>query len=207
MSDTFTAADLEPSSGERRAARRATVDRVAAIMAAIAAGFVPGGLVALGACAAPFVFRMTPAPMSGDAMGAAFARFDRIALACAGVVLLAEIVRTYVGGVRARTPLARVRRLAAVALAAAIAYGGTYVSPAILELHRSGAARNVGEAGAQLEAIHQRASTLGKVEALLAAGLVALHIVTLGRPRPEDDDDDEGDAAAPLPPGPRPPGP
>lgn len=200
MSDTFTAADLEPSDEERQRARRALVDRVAAILAAIAAGFVPGGLVALGACAAPFVFRMTPAPMSGDAMGAAFARFDRIALGCAGVVLLAEIARTYVGRARARTPLARVRRLAAVALAGAIAYGGMVVSPAILELHRTGVSRNVGEAGARLEAVHQRASTLGKVEALLAAALVAMHVLTLPRPRP---DDDEEEAAAPLPPGPR----
>lgn len=200
MNDTFTAADLEPSEEDRRAARRALVDRVAAICAAVAAGFIPGGLVALGACAAPFVFRMTPAPMSGDAMGAAFARFDRIALACAGVVLLSEIVRTAVGRARARAPLARIRRLAAVGLAGAIAYGGMVVSPAILELHRSGVSRNVGEAGTRLEAVHQRASTLGKVEALLAAGLVAMHILTLPRPRPEDDEDE---ASAPLPPGPR----
>jgi len=201
VSETFSAADLEPSDKERRAGRRALADRLAAIFAAIAAGFVPGGLVALGACAAPFVFRMTPAPMSGDAMGAAFARFDRIALACAGVVLLAEIVRTYVGGARARTPIARVRRFAAVGLAAAIAYGGMFVSPAILELHRSGVSRSVGEAGSRLEAVHERASALGKVEALLAAALVALHIVTLPRGRPEDEDED--DVAAPLAPGPR----
>lgn len=201
MNDTFTAADLEPSDADRRAARRAGVDRGAAILAAVAAGFIPGGLVALGACAAPFVFRMTPAPMSGDAMGAAFARFDRIALGCAGVVLLAEIARTFVGRARARKPLARVRRLAAVALAGTVAYMGMVVSPSIIELHRTGAQRSVGDAGARLEAVHQRASTLGKVEALLAIGLVAMHVLTLPRPRPEDDEDDE--APAPLAPGPR----
>lgn len=200
MSETFSEADLEPSDEERRAERRALVDRAAAIVAAIAAGFVPGGLVALGACAAPFVFRMTPAPMSGNAMGAAFARFDRIALACAGLALLSEIVRTAVGRRRARSGLARGRRLAAIALAGSIAYGGMYITPAILELHRAGVTRSAPGAGARLEAIHQRAGTLGKLEALLAASLVALHILTLPRPRPGDDEDD---ASAPLPPGPR----
>ena len=61
--------------------------RLAAAVGALAAGVWVGGMVALGACAAPFVFRMTPAPYSGDAMGAAFARFDQIALGAAVALL------------------------------------------------------------------------------------------------------------------------
>lgn len=201
MSDVFSEADLEPSDDLRRARSRQQIDRVAACFAAIAAGVLPGGLIALGACAAPFVFRLTPAPWSGHAMGAAFARFDRIALACVGVVLLAEIVRTFVAGRRARFPLARARRIGAVALAAAVAYQGMVITPAINDLHQGGTERGVGTAGQRMEAIHQRASLVGRGVAALAAALVVLHVLTLSRARPEDADEDEG--AAPLPPGPR----
>lgn len=201
MSDTFTEADLEPSDDERRAARRQAGDRAAACTAVVAAGVLPGGLVALGACAAPFVFRLTPAPWSGHAMGAAFARWDRIALACVGLVLLAEIVRTYLARRRARRPLARVRRVAALLLAGAVAYQGMVVTPAINALHAGGTERGVGEAGARMEAIHDRASVVGRVQAGLAVLVVVLHVLTLSRPRPEDEDDDEADA--PLPPGPQ----
>lgn len=202
MSETFTEADLEPSDDERRAAGRQRADRIAACVAAVAAGVLPGGLVALGACAAPFVFRLTPAPWSGDAMGAAFARFDRIALACVGAVLFAEIVRTWLARRRrSRQMLPRVRRIAAVLLAGAVAYQGMVVTPAIMGLHRAGAERGVGDAGQRLESVHARASALGRAEAALAIAVVVLHILTLSRPRPEDEDED--DAPAPLPPGPR----
>jgi hypothetical protein len=201
MSETFSEADLEPTDEERRAGRRQQADRAAACVAAVAAGVVPGGLVALGACAAPFVFRLTPAPWSGHAMGAAFSRWDRVALGCAAVVLLAEIVRTYLARRKARRPAARVRRMAGVLLAGAIAYQGMVVTPAIVDLHAGGAERGVGDAGQRLEAIHDRASVVGRVQAALAVLVVVLHVLTLSRPRPEDEDDDE--AAAPLPPGPR----
>lgn len=201
MSETFSEADLEPSDDERRAARRQLADRVAACVAAVAAGLLPGGLIALGACAAPFVFRLTPAPWSGHAMGAAFARFDRIALACVGVVLFAEIVRTYLARRRARRPMARVRRMAAVLLAGAVAYQGMVVTPAIIGLHQAGAEQGVGEAGRRLASIHDRASVVGRAQAALAVLVVVLHVLTLSRPRPEDEEEDE--ASAPLPPGPR----
>ena len=140
----FSAADLEPSDDERRAELRALVDRIAAAVAVLAAGAWVGGMVALGACAAPMVFRLAPAPFSGDAMGAAFARFDQIALGAAVVLLGAEMARTWAAGARARTAAARVRRLAAVLMAACAAYVGLSLTPHILELHRAGAQRGVG---------------------------------------------------------------
>src|SRR5690349_17847506 len=108
--DRFTEADLAPSPEELRATRRALADRIAASVAALSAGIWIGGMLALGACAAPFVFRMTPAPFSGDAMGAAFARFDRIAIGASVLILGAEVIRTMVSGRRARTLAARIRR-------------------------------------------------------------------------------------------------
>lgn len=192
----FTEADLAPSDDKRRAALRANVDKGATAVAVLALGVWIGGMVALGACAAPFVFRLTPAPFSGDAMGAAFARFDQIAIGASAAVLGAEVVRTWAAG-RARTIAARVRRLLAVALAGAAAYIGLSLTPRINELHRAGVSRNVGPDGEILEAIHKRAEAVGKAEVVLGAVLVGLHVFTLGARRPDDDED----APAPLPPG------
>ncbi len=195
----FSAADLEAGPGDRREARAVLAERAAAGVAVLAAGAIVGGMVALGACAAPFVFRMTPAPFNGDAMAAAFARFDRLALGLAAVLLAAEVVRTFVGGRRGRTPGARARRLSGVVLAMAVAYVGTTITPRIAELHRGGAARGVGIAGEELDRVHRHAEIVGKAEVALAAALCLLHVFTLrGRRRGEDDSDDP----APLPPGP-----
>jgi uncharacterized membrane protein len=199
--ERFSASDLEPSDDEKRALVRANIDRVAAAVAVLAAGVWVGGMVALGACAAPAVFQLTPAPHSGNAMGVAFARFDKIALGAAVLVLAAEVARTWAAGGRARLVAARVRRLTAFAAAACAAYIGLALTPQINELHLSGAQRGVGPAGEVLEAVHKRAELVGKVETGLGVALVALHVFTLALRRPEEDDDHG--YAEPLPPGPR----
>ena len=81
--------------------------------------------MALGACAAPLVFEMTPAPFSGDAMGAAFARFDQIALGAAVVLLGAEVARTCASGAAggSASPPASADSLA-VLMAGCAAYSG-----------------------------------------------------------------------------------
>jgi hypothetical protein len=197
MNETrFSATDLEPSDDDARATHRALVDRIAATIAVVAAGVWVGGMVALGACAAPFVFRLTPAPFSGDAMGAAFARFDQIALGAAVVLLGAEVARTWAAG--ARGVAARGRRLTAVLMAACAAYLGLSLTPHINQLHRDGALRGVGPVGAELDRIHHVAEAVGKAETALGVLLVALHVFTLPARRPDDD------APAPAPPGPGP---
>jgi putative copper export protein len=194
----FSAADLGPSDEERRAARRALADRVAAALATLAAGIWVGGMVALGACAAPFVFKLTPAPFSGEAMGAAFSRFDSIALGAAVVILGCEVVRTWAAG-RRRTIASRIRRVVAIVMAASAAYIGLALTPQIMAMHRAGVSRNRGEQGVELERIHKRAEMFGKIEVVLGAALVGLHVFTLGARRPEDEDDE---ALVPSPPGP-----
>lgn len=197
--ERFTAADLEPGDEEKQAILRERADRLAATVAVLAAGISVGGMVALGACAAPMVFRLTPAPYSGDAMGAAFARWDQIALGCAVTLLAAEVARTWAAGARSRALVPRVRRMFAVILAACAAFIGLSLSPRINELHRSGARRGVGPEGIALDAVHKRAELVGKVETALGVALVGLHVLTLGARKPEDEDS----YAEPLPPGPR----
>ncbi len=199
--ERFTAADLEPDEDERRARRRDSIDRAAASVAVVAAGVLLGGLVALGACAAPTVFALVPRPLAGNAMGATFARWDRVAIGVAAVLLASELVRTWAGAKRARRLLPRIRRLTAVLAALCVAYIGSVLSPRILQLHESGVTRGEGEQGAELEAVHKRAELVGKFEAVLALGLAFLHVFTLPSRRESDDDEDE--ISAPLPPGPR----
>jgi hypothetical protein len=159
-------------------------------------------MVALGACAAPAVFRLAPAPYSGNAMGTAFARFDHLALGAAVVLLAAEVTRTWAAGARARTLWPRLRRLLAIAMAGCGAYVGLVSTPQINGLHQSGAQRGQGPAGVQLDVIHKRAEAVGKAETLFGVALVLLHVLTLPARRPEDADEDD-EAVAPLPPGPR----
>ena len=194
----FTAADLEPSDDDKRAARRALIDRVAATIAVVSTGMWIGGMIALGACAAPFVFEMTPAPASGYAMGAAFARFDQIAIGAAVLLLGAEVARTLVAGRRSRSLAARVRRFLAIVMALGAVYTGLEITPRILSLHHDGARRGLGEGGAELERIHHSAELIGKGITLAGVVVIALHVFTLGAKKPEDDND----APAPLPPGP-----
>lgn len=196
----FTAADLEPSDDEKRAARRALIDRVATTVAVISAGTWIGGMIALGACAAPFVFEMTPAPASGYAMGAAFARFDQIAIGAAVLLLGAEVARTLVAGRKSRTIAARVRRFLSVLMALGAVYTGLKITPRILALHHDGVRRGLGEGGMELERIHHAAELIGKAVTLAGVIVIALHVFTLGAKKLDDDDDEY--VPAPLPPGP-----
>ena len=199
----FSEEDLAPSDDDKRAERRSIADRVAASAAVLAVGVWVGGRLALGACAAPFVFRVVPQPLAGDAMGAAFSRFDQIAIGGAVIVLGAEVIRTWAAGRGGRGVWPRVRRYVAIFMAAAATYFGLVLSPRIVELHRAGAVRGAGPNGQELDRIHGRARTIGQIEAALGVALVALHVFTLRTRRPDDDDDEDDEAVAPLPPGPR----
>jgi len=202
MNDTFTEADLAPSPEDRRAERRSIVERAAAPISVLAAGVYVGGLVALGACAAPMVFRLTPAPFSGEAMGAAFARFDQIAIGASVVALACEVARTLIAGRKGLTIAARIRRFCAIGLALCASYVGLSLSPRISELHRAGVRRDASPEGQVLEAVHRRAELVGRIGLAFGVALVGLGVFTLRVAKPEDEDDGE-EAFAPLPPGPR----
>ncbi len=199
MSETFSEDDLRPSDDEVARGRRDIADRAAAIAAIVCAGLIVGGMVALGACAAPAVFSLTPAPFSGNAMGAAFARFDRVAIGASALMLAAEVVRTFLARRSRQRISVRIRRLSGIFLAMAVAYIGLALSPKINEMHLQGVRRGEGEAGQELEAIHKRAELVGKLEIGLGLLVIALHVATI-RGRSEDDDEPQG--YAPLPPGP-----
>lgn len=170
---------------------RAHLDRGAAVLAVICLALWVGGIVALGACAAPIVFRVVPAPLSGDAMGAVFRRFDVIAIACAIVVLGCEAVRLLASrgasseDGRAAGLSERTRTALAVLASGAAIYGGTRLSPGIVALHAAGAIRGFGPDGLELERLHKLAESIAKIEVGAGLLLLALHVTTLARTEPK----------------------
>jgi hypothetical protein len=163
--------------GARPFDARALASRALVTASLAAVALWTGGLVALGAFAAPAVFGNVPAPWSGDAMTLAFRRFDAFAIGCAAVALLCEV-----GLATVRRPVLRVdlaRGAALVAMTAAAIAQGLWLSPRIDALHRAGAVRGAGSAGLELDAVHEHAKNAGKAALLLALAVVVLHVVRL----------------------------
>lgn len=139
-----------------------------------------GGLGILGAVVAPTVFHLVPAPASADAMTIVFRKFDAVAVSCAIVCLFAEAVLVWRGGKPVRLDLARMGALV-VAAGCAITVGA-WLSPGIHDLHRSGAVRNVGAEGLELERLHRLAETTSKLELACLVGVLVLALLRARRP-------------------------
>jgi hypothetical protein len=153
------------------------VRSITAVLTLLAISVWLGGLLALGAIAAPVVFSVVPAPSSADAMTIVFRRFDLVAMTCAALVLTLEATR-----VLEREPFAVVDhlRVGASALAGALAVlEGGFVSPRIAALHWAGAIRGLGTAGMELARMHDLAEGCGKAQAGLLVAVVALQVVAL----------------------------
>ncbi len=160
--------------------RALALSRGTAIEALLAVGLWLGGLLSLGAIAAPVVFTVVPLPTSADAMTIVFRRFDLVAMACGAVVLASEAVRA-VG----RISFARADKLrvgAGLLASACAVYEGMVVSPRIAFLHMGGALRGLGDAGVELSRLHDLAETCGKGEIVLLAAVVVAYVVALSRP-------------------------
>jgi hypothetical protein len=159
----------------------AAIRLAAAALALIATGVWLGGILVLGAIVAPIVFREVPAPTSADAMTLVFTTFDKLAMTCAAIVAVAEVVRFRIDRPE-KIGRIDVARLSIIALAGALAVvQGTWLSPAIVALHGSGAIRGLGPLGERLDVIHAWSERCGKAESLLLLVLVVL-LVHANRP-------------------------
>jgi Domain of unknown function (DUF4149) len=169
------------------------VQRIAATLALLAIAVWMGGLVALGALAAPVVFSTVPLALAADAMTVVFRRFDLVAMSCSAIVLATEAA-----SVMGRAPLgpaARARVAVSVFAVALAVLQGLHVSPHIAALHAAGALRGTGAAGAELARWHDLAEACGKGQLALLAAAIALHVFALA-----------GRASIPRLPGPASPG-
>jgi hypothetical protein len=150
-------------------------------LALLATGVWLGGILVLGAIVAPTVFREVPAPASADAMTLVFTTFDKLAMTCAAIVAVAEVVRFRIDRPE-KIDRVDVARLAIIALAGALAVvQGTWLSPAIVSLHQNGAIRGLGPLGESLDRIHAWSERCGKAECLLLIVLIVL-LVRVNRP-------------------------
>ncbi len=154
--------------------------RVASVVALLAIAVWLGGLVALGAVAAPIVFGHVSWPANADAMSLVFRRFDAVAMASAALVLATEAARALGGA-----PFTRVdhtRAFASLLAAAAAVVEGVHVSPRIAALHAGGAIRGIDAAGIELASLHDLAESLGKAQVVLLAGVVVLQVMAMSLP-------------------------
>jgi hypothetical protein len=157
------------------------VGRVASVVALFAIAVWLGGLLALGAIAAPVVFSMVPLPTAADAMTVVFRRFDLVAMTCGAVVLLSEAARAVALAPFSRRDVARAG-VSALAAAASVVQG-MHVSPRIAELHAAGVSRGLGAEGRELAHLHDLAELYGQGQVILLAVAIALHVATLSMSR------------------------
>ncbi len=156
------------------------IRRTLAVVALLAIAVWLGGLMALGAVAAPVVFSMVPWPSSADSMTVVFRRFDSVAMACAAIVLTTEAIRAVAGWPFLRVE--RARALVSVIAAGAAVLEGIKISPQIAALHAAGAIRGVDAPGLELARLHDQAEWCGKTELLLLSIVIVLHVVALSAP-------------------------
>jgi len=148
---------------------------IASVVGGLAVAVWLGGLVALGAIAAPLVFANVSFPQSADAMTLVFRRFDMVAMTCAAVAMASEAAK-----VAGRVAFGRADHLrAGLTVVAAIlaVVEGTLVSPRIAALHGAGVMRGMGVAGETLTHLHDVAEALGKTELVLLAIVLGLLVV------------------------------
>ncbi len=148
---------------------------IASVIGGLAVAVWLGGLLALGAIAAPLIFANVSFPQSADGMTLVFRRFDMVAMTCAAIAMASEAAK-----VAARVAFGRVDHLrAGLTVVAAIlaVVEGTLVSPRIAALHGAGVMRGMGVAGETLSHLHDMAEALGKTELVLLAIVLSLLVV------------------------------
>jgi len=168
--------------------RGVLTERISSVVALLAVAVWMGGILALGALAAPVVFAVVSLPTSADAMTIVFRRFDTIAMVCAALVLATEAARAMRG---TRHRFDRARSLFSFLAAVLAVFEGISVSPRIAHLHalgvRPGPGSSSGAAamGASLSRLHEVAVACAQTQVVLLAVVVALHVVTLSSARGE----------------------
>jgi hypothetical protein len=137
------------------------------------------GWVVLGAIVAPVQFRTVPSPYAAEAMTTIFRRFDSIALACAAVVWMTDVLLGSAGDARVRVAKRSLAALATIALL----LEAFVIAPRIEDLFRAGAIRGLGPEGETLNAWHRAAEGAGKLQVLALFILLALELVELATTR------------------------
>ena len=149
--------------------------RLVLVLRVYAVGLWLFGWIVLGAIVAPVQFRMVPSPYAAEAMTTIFRRFDTIALACAAVVWMTDVLLGSGGDSRVRTAKRSVSAIATIALFVE----SFVIAPRIDDLFHAGAIRGLGPEGETLNAWHRAAEGAGKLQVLTLLLLLALELYEL----------------------------
>ena len=149
--------------------------RLVLVLRVHAVGLWLFGWVVLGAIVAPIQFKIVPSPYAAEAMTRIFRRFDTIALACAAVVWLTDILLGNSGESRLRILKRALAGIATIALVVE----AMVIAPHIDELFHAGAIRGVGPDGESLQAWHRAAESAGKLQVLTLLLLMASELYDL----------------------------
>ena len=129
-------------------------------------GLWAAGLLIAGAIVAPVVFRVVPAPTSGDAMAIVFQRIDKTSLILAVVLAACEGVLAVLRREILRKDLLRMALLALMVAGALTE--ALYFTPQIAALHAAGVIRDSSAGGLRMEELHHGASRIGSCICILA---------------------------------------
>ena len=149
--------------------------RLVLVLRVYAVGLWLFGWVVLGAIVAPIQFRTVPSPYAAEAMTTIFRRFDSLALACAAIVWMTDVLLSSSGEARVRTAKRSVSAIATIALLVE----SFVIAPRIDDLFHAGAIRGLGPEGETLNAWHRAAEGAGKLQVLTLFLLMALELYEL----------------------------
>jgi hypothetical protein len=141
-----------------------------------------GGLVALGAFAAPTIFHALELEVAGTVMGTIFVRFHRMVLVLGVIFGVAEAVRVVLE--RERGVLRWARLVLGMSLVAVALVSSLWITPGIFELFAAGGRPGAGPEGETLDRLHRLSSALGKVAVVYAAAWIALGVLARRRAAP-----------------------
>ena len=154
---------------------RTMIASAAEVVATVAIALWLGGVLALGAFAAPVVFQSLELDTAGAVMGTIFARFDRLVVAVAVIIIASEVVRVACEG--ARGTIARARLAIAAVLVGLALVSSLWLGPQINKLFEAGVHRGIGAAGMEMDRLHRWASTAGKLAIAGATAWFALGVI------------------------------
>ena len=133
-----------------------------------------GGMLAIGAFAAPVIFRQFPREEAGTALTLIFRRYDIVLLVALGLVLAGEIARYLSGVFEANQTMNLVRYGLLVALTGLMLYSIQVVNAKIEAMHHQGVQRSGTPEGQEFHRVHVLSEQLYKIEMFLAMGLMVI---------------------------------
>ncbi|MGE0201173.1 MAG: DUF4149 domain-containing protein [Candidatus Melainabacteria bacterium] len=140
-----------------------------------------GGMLAIGAFAAPVMFKGLSRPEAGDLLTLIFRRYDSVIVTSLGLVLIGELVRVFPGQLTwmSSGPVAWLRTALLVVLLAAGLYTTMVLNPQIERMHAAGIHPGGSPEGLQFSRVHKTSENLYKLEMALSLLLILLTPYTL----------------------------